>query len=595
MDNEILSILSKVSSTYNLSTVHLGAVATDEEIRMYSQRVQKTRTFEKEMEELGESVSEQAQSLKDLTEQLIQCDQRETEAFEAFHAARQSSDRTNLVDLELAYTESKNERKNVANEMNKVQAAIEKLNKRLSYLEAKCVDAREGMITIETAQSERISRLTKFFGQMKFVSNPEQFVPSFINEIESNTNAQYVEQRLQLTKHLELSSVPPNGERVATAPITKRSFRYYRQQKDSTVSPHPCPSTKSFSHERINKAYSFLTTGGLMFHSEIRRQSEFYKASNLPGAVIVIVDDKNEEYHARHVFFDFDKKGNLMVLDDGIMFTKNGVTEVGKNDCAVFLTDAHAPHEQLSTVAAIRAMVELLKPETMIDGGDTGDYASVSHHIEGKLLEREGLRLVDDLTAVKRFLNAVGANECIKNKIVLDSNHAEWVSQFISRNPALDGLLDWATLAEKPYKGWSFIVRKPGAVQAYKFGDLTLRHGDRDSLSQGIDTWYKFLCGHYHRTETYLRGGMIGPVAALGPKYLSNGVTAWQNAFATITRFQGVSSFRVVNVMYDKADKNSKGGDNTQHARFAFRGGIYEVPPHRYSKEDLESARVSIC
>jgi hypothetical protein len=197
-----------------------------------------------------------------------------------------------------------------------------------------------------------------------------------------------------------------------------------------------------------------------------------------------------------------------------------------------------------------------------------GSFESVSHWLEGKPGDSEGLRLSDDLVALRRLMDALSNTKSIKRKVLIDSNHHEWLSEFVAKNHVLKGMVDWPTLARDMFPDWEVIIREAGDNNVFKFGDLTIRHGDKDQGAKGKFRYVKYLCGHFHRFVTWRRSIGLGCGAKLGPKYTGNDVNAWQSQIATITRHNGVTAVAPKIILHDKAKKTS---------RFAYRDKIFEV------------------
>ena len=133
-------------------------------------------------------------------------------------------------------------------------------------------------------------------------------------------------------------------------------------------------------------------------------------------------------------------------------------------------------------------------------------------------------------------------------------------------------MLDWETLAKDPrfsFKDWDVWIRKAGENRVLRWGDLVIRHGDKENLVAAAKKFGKYLGGHHHKRLEFLRTIFIGPLCGLGPAYLSQSITAWQLQFANLTRFNGVTSVSVKTVLYSERHKV---------ARFSYRDKIYEVP-----------------
>lgn len=430
--------------------------------------------------------------------------------------------------------------------------------------------------TLLNAQSDRINTLQQYFGNaLTFVINDEQFIGKIADK-----NINIVKNHMTLSRHLNLESVSANGERVSHSPITERSFNYFRSKGQSFIVPHPNPVLRSFHKPELNKAHNFYTTGCLKVPDDIRRPSEYYKATNLPSAILVLVDSENGEFHARRLHVDYvwdeiSHKASPVVIEDGQVFTVNEIKDLESKDKAVHCTDDHAPYEHLGVLACVRALNTLHKPSTFINGGDAGDWGSVCPHNIGNPLSQEGKRLLDDERAVQRLLRAqVEGCKSIKRKVLLDANHEFWVTRNVRKNPALVGKADLESFHKGFIPEWEMFIRKSGEPKIFTFGDLTIRHGDRDpGLEGGRRIFVKYLCGHWHSHNESGRAGTAGAGCKTGPEYLENGITSWQNTVTSVSKYKEKTTFDVKSTLHDEHKKVS---------RFAYRGQIIEVPFHKY-------------
>jgi hypothetical protein len=492
----LLNVLAQVQKYYNAKAVHLGKIATDDEMAMYARRMNKIKTWEKIDDEL-------------LTEHQ--------------------------------------------------QAQLKAMKKEL--------------VKLETSQEKRVNLLQEIFGKnTEFVINKEQMLPITHDWIKVDTEK-------VLCPYLRASSVPANGDKVSFSPITPRSFSYFRKRESSFVIPHPTPVHRSFNKEGLNQAYAMITTGSLRNIQEVNKTNDHHFVSNLPSAVLITIDNETGEFHPKRLHFEtLDVPGittPLFIADDGLIFTSSGVVETKNEDRAAYSTDDHAPFENRGVLASLMAVIAMFEPETYINGGDAGDFASVCRHTKNFPGLTEGLRLIDDLGSMRRLTMAQSSHPCIKTKVMIDSNHPKWLSDFVNSNPCLIGMLDWPSLQKLYWPSWIFT--NPLKNEIYKFGDLSIRHGHQEgSLSSAADIFVKYLRGHLHAHNEHLRAGSASAGCNLGMHYLDGNVTAWSNSVTTITRFKGKTSFNVKIVLHNNEKKTS---------RFSYRGLVYEVNWHKYPDE----------
>lgn len=425
--------------------------------------------------------------------------------------------------------------------------------------------------TAEALLKEEARLVQKFidtFGKVTFVVNPGQSIS--IPRVKGVT---IVEHEMTLGKHLSLSAVAPTGDKVTASPISKRSRNYYKSRGSSWILPHPTPSVESFPREGLNQAWNYYTTGSLKSPEKPSTASDMYQSFNLPCAVFVIVDSENQEFHARPLHVDYIRSDvshriEPMIIDDGVIFSRHQIYEASPEDRACHSTDDHTPYNHLGVLAATIAQNRLHEPVIFINGGDASDMEPVSRHTKDTPLARENLRIREALQDLRNLLDAQTTAKSIQLKVLVDSNHHEWLSGFISENPCLNGWLDWRTLSKEMFADWDLFLRSAGEDKTFKFGDLSCRHGDKEQLQTAQEIFGKYLGGHYHRYRVIGRAFSVGPGCRLGPKYLQNSVTAWQNQITSLTKYKGVAACAPKTVLHDEVRKKS---------RFCYQSSIYEV------------------
>jgi hypothetical protein len=456
----------------------------------------------------------------------------------------------------------------------------EKLNERIDKMSQKdlsesmeevfhsLVDERD---SIYETHRKTIKSLTDAFGSVKFVLNEDQMIPGSYGN-----GASFVFGGEELSKYLYLSPILPSAEASTNDPFSQKAMEYLRQFGQSCIVAHPVPSVKSMPRIGLNEAYNYWSVGSLRHQENPRNTKTQYLIAHLPAAILVLVDKENQEFHSRPLHFDYlertrHSKKNPMILDDGLVFLENKTIQVGSADKANFVTDQHAKHWQPGVLACFRAANTLHQPETIIDGGDTADMGGSNRHAEGHPGEMLGEYIRNDLINLKYLLRAMNNEKCIKRKVMLDSNHHEWLSLRCAKDPALIGLLDWPTLAREMFSDWEVIIRKAGETDVFWFGDYMLRHGDKESGAASgskLSALGKYMCGHWHSFRIFRRAIQLGCGCMLGPKYVGGKITSWQNMIATLTKYKEITGVSPKTILHDK---------NKKVSRFAYRGTIYEV------------------
>lgn len=476
----------------------------------------------------------------------------------------------------------------------KLSKDIAGIEQRLDYLEGpnqvraeSALEMRKSQLgEIEALEEDRIAGLIDTFGKMQFVTTPDLCLNQNFTKA-YNQKAEHIHHGLELSKYLFLSPIPPSGERTTRSPITAISLDFLKSLGRSWIVPHPVPIVECFPRPGLNEAHSYYTAGALKHSERPTSTRDQYKFAHMPCAVLVILDKANGEFHPKQLHIDYlvgknsptETHSEPVVLDDGLVFSEKGWKEVGSPDKACLGTDAHVPYTHAGWLGALRAINAKHKPETFIDNGDAGDFDPISHHNEHKPGERENKRLIDTLRGLRSYYDAATSCPSIKNKISIDSNHHEWVTDFVMKNPSLIGMLDWATLATDWFSDWKVLIRQAGEPEIYKFGDMVVRHGDVDGGVRKADkTFGKYVCGHYHRYAAYRRAVMVGCGAKLGPRYISGQINAWQNQVATMTKFKEVAAINAKVVLHDNALKVS---------RVAYRNEILEVDFYELFKKSM--------
>lgn len=443
--------------------------------------------------------------------------------------------------------------------------AVKKYRSLEGSRESEHVAERRG---VSMEQASLVDSLVRAFGSVSLVVNSGQFV-----ERPNDPRATIVMDQMDLSRHLHLTSVPPTSDTSTGHPITKKAKNYLKTKRSSWVMPHPTPAVDSTPREGLNQAYNYFTTGSMKNPVDPETASELYQAFNLACAILVLVDEQSDEFHACQLHIDYVRNDvshriEPVILDDGLVFTKNDIIKVDSDDKACHSTDDHDPYAHMGVLAATRAQNTLHQPSVFINGGDASDMEPVSRHTKDNPLARENLRLKDALNGLRWLLDAQANVKSIKTKILIDSNHHEWLSIFIAENSCLAGLLDWKTLSQTMFSDWDLFLRSAGADKTYKFGDLSIRHGDNEQPSVAAEIFGKYLGGHYHRLRAVGRAISVGPGCRLGPKYLQNSITAWQNQITSITRYKGRTACAPKTVLHVEEREKS---------RFRYQGTVYEV------------------
>lgn len=437
---------------------------------------------------------------------------------------------------------------------------------------------------VVSAERERIDSMVNNFGSITAITAPgdgSEVPDMFTRELSGVEGVTVIESGKALSKYMYLSAVPPSSERTTAKPITKRSMDYLKQYgKYSWVVAHPVPAVETMEKPGLNNAHKFYTVGSMRHLVSPRGHKQFFRGSHLPCAMMLLIDE-NGEYHAKQMHIDYIPSsggGRPCVIDDGLVFLSDRFFEVEESDKGCLFTDDHAPYTHPGTLGAGRYLNYLHRPAWLVNNGDAADFTSISPHTLEAPGERENLRLEDDIMALRKLFDAQDNVSSIKHRILIDSNHHEWVSRLVSANPWAKNTFDWHTLAKTRFPDWEVYIREAGDNKIFRFGDYIIRHGDKESIERGsrMSESGKYACGHHHRYYTFRRAMSIGCGSGLGPKFIGNQVTAWVSQITSMTKYKGIAALNPKIVLHDERRKVS---------RFAYRSEVWEVDFHEIFNE----------
>lgn len=444
----------------------------------------------------------------------------------------------------------------------------EKLDTRNVQIEGLYQKYKQEIALLLSLQRKRVSLLQEVFGKIKFVVNDEHMIP--------DEGLDILGVQEPISRYLTLTSIPANGDKITGDPITSRCMLAMREYDSSVIMAHPIPATRLYKKEGVNCAFMFSTTGSLIAPEKCKRVSDIYKQILKPSCIFVGIDEDTQQFHSQRIRVRFHRDAKTHkqvphVAFDGLVFKGDGKPplEVSGQDKACYITDVHAPYHATNVIKCFHELIRLHEPELVLDGGDTADFASVSRHTEFLPGARENLRLQYDLQSMYSLLEGY-KNACpsVKKVTVLDSNHAEWLSLFVEKNPSLKGMLDWKTLAQGFFKDFDLIIRG-GSVGAVWFGNLAIRHGDQEgSLMEAHLSYRNYVGGHLHSFQELGDAVRVGCAAKLDPGYLKGNNTAWQWNITTITKWKNITDKHPRIVLCNKQNSRST---------FMYRGQIFEV------------------
>lgn len=221
---------------------------------------------------------------------------------------------------------------------------------------------------------------------------------------------------------------------------------------------------------------------------------------------------------------------------------------------AIAVFDAHVPFHDEAAVNVVLQAIPIVKPDIYIDGGDVGEWESVSHWQWKKKkrppMEYQLGHIEKDIEAVNDYLdrvdNALKRVRC-KTKHQVQGNHDSWLDSFVEENPYLR-LYKFEIACRLKERGWTYW---PMTTDALKVGNLYFFHGYHHGginhsrmhlLKEGANCMY----GHWHDTQTCTVGFIEGRKQAWSMgclkqlnhesnQFLRGRHHNWQHAFAIVT------------------------------------------------------------
>jgi hypothetical protein len=212
--------------------------------------------------------------------------------------------------------------------------------------------------------------------------------------------------------------------------------------------------------------------------------------------------------------------------------------------------DAHAPYHDPGACRIVTNVIFDLKPDVIVNLGDSCDCESISEWNINKFRKRETKRLVKELDTALWLDESMVQNaptHCLKVK--LTGNHENWIERYIDRHPELEGLIELDLNARYESEGWQVIPH--GGF--FKYGKLLFHHGDRKGYmskyhaSRWAQVGRSIVYGHYHDAQRFSHEGIdangrhtihasfsVGCLCKEELEYMENRRRNWNQGFAII-------------------------------------------------------------
>ena len=243
---------------------------------------------------------------------------------------------------------------------------------------------------------------------------------------------------------------------------------------------------------------------------------------------------------------------------------------MSKNDTgvirrAIVTPDKHFPVHDKRAINIVCQAIEMVKPDTYIDLGDTGEWEHFStHYWKGRnakpmedlmpLLNLDVKMVNAGMDLIDNSLDIAGTEE----RHFVQGNHEVWLDKFVTRHPYLTQYKtqNALKLKERGYKFHPYNRKKCLKIGKLNFthGKYTTKYHSQKHLEQYGES---IMYGHTHDLQRHTATKAGGTISSwsLGclkdieadEDWLGGRLTNWNHAFAIIDWFKG-GNF-VVNVV----------------------------------------------
>ena len=239
----------------------------------------------------------------------------------------------------------------------------------------------------------------------------------------------------------------------------------------------------------------------------------------------------------------------------------------GKNNTIVnriiVTPDKHFPLHDKKAIRVVCKAIEIVKPDSYIDLGDTGEWEMFSNHYwrdrEKPPLEVLIPMLNKEVKAVNKEMDVIDKSldkvKC-KKRYFIQGNHELWLDNFVVKHPYLPQFKteEALRLKERGYEYWPYVSTKK-----LKIGKLNFTHGDYVPIHHAKKhlASYKenIMYGHTHDLQRFTDTGLGGTQSAWSMgclkdmssdknKWLRGNLHNWNHAFAIVDVF-GNKDFKV--------------------------------------------------
>lgn len=222
-----------------------------------------------------------------------------------------------------------------------------------------------------------------------------------------------------------------------------------------------------------------------------------------------------------------------------------------KNKLGIIIPDQHFPIHDEKAVNVVCKAIELIKPDTMINLGDVGEWESVSawkyKKIKRPPLEYQLPLINEEIEGVNYGLDLFDQAFNGMNKYMLQGNHDLWLDDFVLEHPYMKDYTfrKACKIDDREYKYLPFNkVLKIGKANFIHGAYTNVYHAKRHLEAYGQNVIY----GHTHdvqrHTSTKLGGtigswslGCLKDMSRDRNSWLRGRLHNWQHAFGIIDWF----------------------------------------------------------
>ncbi len=238
---------------------------------------------------------------------------------------------------------------------------------------------------------------------------------------------------------------------------------------------------------------------------------------------------------------------------------------------AIVTPDKHFPIHDKKAINVVCQAIEIVKPTTYIDLGDTGEWEYFStHYWKGRNAKpmEDLIPLLDkDVKAVNKGMDIIDKSldkvKC-KERHFVQGNHEVWLDKFVTRYPYLDHYMTYNALKLKE-RGYEY--HPYNKKDNLKIGKLNFTHGKFVSKYHSfkhLDVYGEsIMYGHTHDLQRHTKTNRGGTISAwsLGclkdieadEDWLGGRLTNWNHAFAIVNFFKnGNFNVEVVEIINGK-------------------------------------------